>query len=208
MRDETSQRVLLVHGIWNAKSWLSPLARRLRQHGFEVDTFGYASILGGTEPAIAALTRRLRDGPPVHLVGHSLGGLVGLETLRRTPGLPVRRLVCLGSPLRGSLAARALGRRGWSAAMLGRSGTLLQSGCAAWEGGVEVGMVAGDVPRGLGRLLARFDGPSDGTVGVEETRLPGLAAHCTVHSSHTGLVFSADAARQAAAFLRTGTFLP
>jgi len=27
-------RVLLVHGIWNAKSWLTPLARRLRHEGF------------------------------------------------------------------------------------------------------------------------------------------------------------------------------
>ncbi len=207
MRDEASPRVLLVHGIWNAKSWLAPLARRLRRDGFQVEGFGYASIFGGPEPAIAALTGRLRDGPPVHLVGHSLGGLVSLEALRRTPDLPVRRLVCLGSPLCGSVAAQALGRRGWSAPVLGRSGPLLQSGCGPWRGRTEVGMVAGDVARGIGRLLARFDGASDGTVAVAETRLPGLADHCIVHSSHTGLVFSADAARQAAAFLRGGAFL-
>ncbi|HMM26434.1 MAG TPA: alpha/beta hydrolase, partial [Pseudoxanthomonas mexicana] len=84
-------RVLLVHGIWNAKSWLTPLARRLRHEGFEVETFGYPSILGGPEPAIAALIARLQGGPPVHLVGHSLGGLIGLEALRRAPGLPVQR---------------------------------------------------------------------------------------------------------------------
>ena len=45
-------------------------------------------------------------------------------------------------------------------------------------------------------------------MALEETRLPGLAAHCRVHSSHTGLVFSAEAARQVVAFLRNGTFLP
>jgi len=67
-------------------------------------------------------------------------------------------------------------------------------------------MVAGNVPRGLGRLFARFDGESDGTVGLDETRLPGLAAHCIVPASHTGLVFSAAAARQAAHFLRDGRF--
>ena len=39
---------------------------------------------------------------PVALVGHSLGGLVALEALRRQPDLPVSRVVCLGSPLRGS----------------------------------------------------------------------------------------------------------
>jgi pimeloyl-ACP methyl ester carboxylesterase len=199
-------RVLLVHGIWNAKSWLTPLARRLRHEGFEVEVFGYPSILGGPEPAIAALIHRLQDGPPTHLVGHSLGGLIGLEALRRAPRLPVQRMVCLGSPLCGSGAARSLGRRAWTAAVLGRSGALLQAGCVPWQGTVPVGMVAGNVARGIGRLITRFDGESDGTVGLDETRLPGLAAHCVVPASHTGLVFSADAARQAARFLRDGRF--
>ena len=199
-------RVLLVHGIWNAKSWLTPLARNLRQAGFEVEVFGYPSILGGPEPAIGALIRRLQDGPPTHLVGHSLGGLIGLEALRRAPGVPVQRMVCLGSPLCGSGAARSLARRAWTAPVLGRSGVLLQAGCVPWQGTVPVGMVAGNVARGIGRLITRFDGVSDGTVGLEETRLPGLAAHCIVPASHTGLVFSVDAARQTARFLRDGRF--
>ena len=115
-------------------------------------------------------------------------------------------MVCLGSPLCGSGAARDLGRRTWTAPVLGRSGGLLQAGCPPWEGTVPVGMVAGNVARGIGRLITRFGGESDGTVALEETRLPGLAAHCVVPASHTGLVFSAHAARQAAHFLREGRF--
>lgn len=203
---DACRRILLVHGIWNAKSWLAPLARRLRAEGFEVQVFGYPSILGGPGPAIQALTARLRAGPPVHLVGHSLGGLIGLEALRRAPDLPVQRMVCLGSPLCGSGAARSLGRRAWTGLVLGRSGALLQTGCEPWQGQVPVAMVAGNVARGMGRLLTRFDGESDGTVAVAETHLPGLAAHCVVPASHTGLVFSAAAARQAAGFLRDGRF--
>jgi pimeloyl-ACP methyl ester carboxylesterase len=203
---QSAQRIVLVHGIWNARSWLMPLARRLRDEGFEVDVFGYPSIIGGPEPAIAALIDRVRAGGPVHLMGHSLGGMIVLEALRRAPDLPVQRAVCLGSPLCGSHAARSLGQRRWTAPVLGRSGTLLQTGCPPWAGTVPVGMVAGNVARGIGRLIARFDGESDGTVGLAETRLPGLAAHCIVPASHTGLVFSADAARQAARFLREGRF--
>lgn len=52
----------------------------------------------------------------------------------------------------------------------------------------------------------RFDGASDGTVSVEETRLPGLRDHCIVPASHTGLVLSPHAAAQTAAFLREGRF--
>lgn len=204
--DDTTS-ILLVHGIWNAKSWLVPMARLLRGHGFQVRTFGYPSVFGGPEPAVEALVACLRDGAPTHVVGHSLGGMIGVEALRRAPALPVRRMVCLGSPLCGSATARSLVARAWSSWVLGRSGTLLRDGCTPWRGAVPIGMVAGNVPRGVGRLLTRFEGGSDGTVGLAETRLPGLADHCEVAASHTGLVFSRAAAAQTARFLRTGRFL-
>jgi len=41
---------------------------------------------------------------------------------------------------------------------------------------------------------------------VEETRLPGLCDHCVLETSHTGLLVSADVARQVATFLREGRF--
>ena len=87
-----------------------------------------------------------------------------------------------------------------------RSADLLTRGLERWDGAAEVGVVAGCVPRGLGRLIAAVDLESDGTVGIAETRLPGLHDHCLVQCSHTGLVLSAEAARQAAAFLRDGRF--
>lgn len=199
-------RVLLLHGIWNARSWLAPLAWRLRAQGFDVEVFGYASVFGGPEAALPMLVQRLRHSGPVNLVGHSLGGVMALEALRRAPDMQIPRLVCVGSPLCGSQAARNLAARPWTAALLGRSAGLLQHGCEPWRGRTEVGMVAGNRARGIGRLLARFDGDSDGTVAIAETRLEGLADHCTVSASHTGLVLSAEAARRIGEFLREGRF--
>jgi len=201
-----TQRVLLLHGIWNAKAWLAPLARRLRNEGMEVEVFGYPSVLGGPDIAVPRLIARLRGSQSVSLIGHSLGGLVALQALRSEPDLPVDRVVCLGSPLRGSGAARGLASRPWTSPALGRSAGLLQAGFERWEGRPQVGVVAGNVARGLGRHFARFEGDSDGTVGLEETRLPGLTDHCVVAASHSGLVFSPEAARQAAHFLREGRF--
>jgi hypothetical protein len=51
-----------------------------------------------------------------------------------------------------------------------------------------------------------MDAPSDGTVLVEETDLPGATAQLRLPVSHTGLLFSAEVARQVAAFLRNGRF--
>ena len=91
---------------------------RLRARGFQVHAFGYSSVFGGPDVAVPQLLERLADAGPLSLVGHSLGGLLALEALRRNPQLPVQRVVCLGSPLRGSgrtLVVRArLGR--WDAA--------------------------------------------------------------------------------------------
>ena len=202
-----NEPVLLVHGIWNAKTWLNPLAARLRGAGFDAEAFGYASVFGGPGVAIPALIERLRESDrPVHLIGHSLGGLIALQALSQAPDLPVARVVCLGSPLCGSSAARGLARHAWAAPALGRSSGLLQQGFERWEGRQHVGMVAGNVAHGIGRYFARFEGASDGTVTVQETRLPGLADHCVVACSHSGLVFSAEAARQAVNFLRDGRF--
>ena len=203
---ERKPRVLLVHGLLNADWWLRPLAARLRAEGFETALFGYSSVLDGPERAVPKLLERLRREPADALVGHSLGGLIALESLRQAPELAVSRVVCLGSPLRGSLTARNLAALPWARPLLGRSAPLLQGGLQRWEGVAEVGVVAGDRARGMGRLFARFDGGSDGTVGLDETRLAGVADHCTVHSSHTGLVFSPAAVRQAAHFLRHGRF--
>ncbi|MFC6838552.1 esterase/lipase family protein [Xanthomonas theicola] len=200
--------VLLLHGIWNGRAWLGPLAWRLRRDRFRVATFGYSTVFGGAEAALPRLLRRierLAAHGPAALVGHSLGGLIALDALRQALQAPVTRVVCLGMPLAGSAVAQALLRRGLGAA-LGRSAGLLQRGLGRWDGPAEVGMVAGSVAFGLGNRIAALGPQSDGTVALAETRLPGLRDHCMVRASHGGLLFSPLAARQAAAFLRHGRF--
>lgn len=198
--------VLLVHGIWNARAWLAPFALRLRAEGLAPSVFGYASVWRDPETAGDRLIAHLRRHPVAHLVGHSLGGLVILEALRRAPDLPVQRVVCLGSPLRGSAAAAGLVARPPLGLALGRSRALLERGCPPWTGAAEVGVIAGDRGRGLGGLFATLDGASDGTVAVAETRLDGLTDHCVLPASHSGLVLSAEVAARTARFLREGRF--
>jgi pimeloyl-ACP methyl ester carboxylesterase len=201
-----SQRILLIHGLLNANYWLWLLAARLRAKGFGAEIFGYPSVLGGPEQAIDRLIKKLCHNPVGALIGHSLGGLIALEALRQMSDAPVSRVVCMGSPLRGSETAHRIAARRWSRPLLGHSAALLHNGLDAWQGPAAVGMIAGDVARGTGRLFGDFQGISDGTVTLEETRLPGLTGHCIVHASHSGLLFSTEAAAQAAHFLREGRF--
>ncbi len=202
-------RVVLLHGLMMRRPALLPMAWRLRAQGFDPLLFTYSTLWREPEAAVQSLAARIRsiDGPPVHLLGHSLGGVIALETLRRHPELPVARVLCLGSPIAGSAAARGLAAKGLGF-VSGRSGPFLRAGLSALPGGHEVGMIAGSRPMGLGRLFGHFEGPHDGTVAVAETQWPGLAAHTVIHASHSGLIVSREAAELSARFLATGRFDP
>jgi pimeloyl-ACP methyl ester carboxylesterase len=200
------RRVVLLHGLWMPGASMQWFASKLSTAGFDPEIFAYHSVADGPDPAVPRLVELLGDRP-ANIVAHSLGGLIALQALCESPDLEVGRVVCLGSPLTGSGAATGMLRWAPAAAMLGRSAALLQQGLACWDGRAEVGVVAGCVPHGLGALLAGFDGDHDGTVAVEETRLPGVSDHVVIESSHSGLLFSAEAIEQTIAFLRSGRFL-
>lgn len=198
------RRVVLVHGLWMHRTCMSWHARQLRQAGFAPELFGYDTVAGGPARAVPALIQALSE--PADIVAHSLGGLIAARALERKPGLPVGRLVCLGTPLAGSAAASGMAQLPVLRRFLGRSARLLRRGCQPWEGAAELGVIAGDSGRGLGRIFGRFPGSSDGTVAVIETRLAGTTDHIVLPVSHSGMLFSPGVSRQVISFLRSGRF--
>jgi len=201
--------IILLHGLWMRGFALGLLHKRIAEAGFAVHRFDYMSVVASQERTVERLHASMQRyaTAQVHLVGHSLGGLLALQACSRACDLPPGRIVCLGSPLKGSAAARGFAGFGHGGeALLGHNRELLERGMERWDGVREVGMIAGRVPIGLGAMLAHMEGEHDGTVAVAETQLPGLTDHCVVETSHTGLLLSVEAARQAACFLRTGRF--
>ena len=210
-----SEHVILLHGLWMRGFALSMLHRRLMDAGFRVHRFDYLSVAATEQRILDRLHGRMiallgeEDAQAVHLVGHSLGGLLALRACHAAAALPPGRIVCLGSPLRGSAAARSFS--GWGRGgevLLGHNRELIEQGLERWDGLREVGMIAGRTPLGLGAMLGHFEGDHDGTVAVDETRLPGLADHCVVETNHIGLLFSPEVAQLTAGFLHCGHFLP
>lgn len=203
-----SERVLVLHGLWMRSLVMRPLAARLREQGFEVETLDYASIFRGPEPCIAHVVQRLRREADrgLHLVGHSLGGVIAVRAALEAGDTGGGRIVCLGSPLAGSSTARAMVARGGVGSLVGRSAPMLARGIDAAPAGREVGVIAGNRGFGVGQLFHRIVGPSDGTVAVEETRISGLTDHIEVPVSHTGLVYSRQVAQLAGRFLSEGGF--
>jgi pimeloyl-ACP methyl ester carboxylesterase len=207
--------IVYVHGLWLSGAEAVQLRRRLAQHlNAEVRAFSYPSVAVDATSNARALAKFLSAirADTLHLVGHSLGGLVILklfeEDAQAQARLPPGRIVLLGSPLRGSRSARNLARLPFGRKImgLGVAEELLGSRERRWNRSRELGVIAGNLGVGLGRLVGTLEGPSDGTILVEETQLDGAADRVVLRVSHTGMLFSAAVARAAGAFLSTGRF--
>jgi pimeloyl-ACP methyl ester carboxylesterase len=203
-----TDHVILLHGLWMRGFTLAALRHRLEAAGFSVELFDYASVLRGPEVGVERLVASAKKSKSkkIHFVGHSLGGLVALQALQRAPEITRGRVVCLGSPLRGSAVARTVAQFPGGSLVIGKSLDVLSRGLERWEGKQAVGAIAGRLPIGFGFAFGALASPHDGTVSVAETELPGLTDHCVVPATHTGLLFSQDAAEQTIAFLRGARF--
>lgn len=203
-----TEQVVLVHGLWMRGPDMGLLRWRLRRCGYATSQFSYSSLRCGLAEAAARLQAYLQtlDADVIHLVGHSLGGLVIRRLLLDYPQQRPGRVVTLGTPHLGSQVAVAVKRLGAGSWLLGRSASGLTEVLPAWDGQRELGVIAGRAPIGVGLVVPGLPRPNDGTVSVAETRLPGATDHRVLAVSHMGLLVSAEAARQTCAFLRTGHF--
>ena len=111
----TARPVLLVHGLGGTKSSWSYLARTLTAHGLTVDAITYTPFGTSVEriaDRLAVEVERLlaqTGADKVHLVGHSLGGVVIPQAIAsgRLTGR-VDTVITLGAPFGGSPWANVL----------------------------------------------------------------------------------------------------
>jgi pimeloyl-ACP methyl ester carboxylesterase len=207
--------IVYVHGLWQSGVESFWLRRTLAQDlQGDARAFSYPSVAANASANARALALYLTaiSADTLHLVGHSLGGLVILKLFEEDAALrtqlPPGRIVLLGPPVRGSRTAQNLARLPFGRQIMGIGvgEELLTSRERRWDGVRDLGVIAGDLGLGLGRLVGTLEGASDGTVLVAETQLEGAADRVILRVSHTGMLFSAEVAHEAAAFLSTGRF--
>jgi len=200
--------VVLVHGLWMGAWTLGYLARRWRRQGWRTRLFPYTTTrasLADNAARLDAFCRR-SSADVQHLAGHSLGGLVILEMLNQASRPHGGRVLLLGTPLGGSHLARQARRWPGAGLLLGKAAAPLGGGAERWPGDVEIGLVAGTRPLGLGTLTGRLHAPGDGTVALDETRHPDLADRVELPVTHTSMLWSPAVAQAGLAFLQNGRF--
>lgn len=210
LSEKNSETVILVHGLWMRGIVFLLQQRWLTKRGFAVRRFGYPSMRQGLRHNAGALARFVAatNGTRIHLVGHSLGGLVVLSMLAQYHDPRVRRAVLMGTPCLECHSASVLQRTPWLATILGRTlKEWLSLPRPQQSPPVEIGILSGSRSLGLGRLVPGLPRPNDGVVAIAETRLPEAADFITLHVSHSEMLVSRACADQVAAFLRTGSFV-
>jgi pimeloyl-ACP methyl ester carboxylesterase len=201
---------MLLHGLW-LNRWAMIVWRwRLRHAGFAVASFGYPSWRDDMHANAACLSEFIAALPAreIHLVAHSMGGVVAAQALHDHPDVRVRRVVMVGSPYQDSLAARRLMQCRWGRWLLGSSIVqwLEQAQRPAFPAQVEVGVIAGSRGIGLGRLLAKLPKPHDGVVAECETRVEAAHDRLLLPVTHFGMLFARNVSAAVEHFLRHGRF--
>jgi len=205
------EAVVFVHGIWMKGLEMSLLRRRVQRCGYQCRQFSYHSLDWTPRESAQRLHQFLQQipAPVIHLVTHSLGGIVVLHLFDQFPEQKPGRIVMLGTPLQGSEVARILDSQSWSSNLLGRAREQgLLGDAPSWHTERELGMIAGNRSIGLGKILTlgRLAKPNDGTVELRSTQAVGIKEHLQVPHSHFGMLFSREVADRVCHFLQTGRF--
>ncbi len=214
--DTGRELVVMTHGIASTRWLLAPLAARLRKAGFSTRLHGYPSVWWSNQTFGQRLAGLLRRVAPrydrVHLVVHSMGGIVARCALKEELPENFGRVVQIAPPNRGSHMATRLTvdaeggwrRHAWNQFVVkphrGLSPTLVELRDTPDSFVNKLGPAPDGIDVGV--LAARHDN----VLHPEQTHLDGQADHRTIDSWHTGILWHRDTAEMTANFLRSGCF--
>ena len=207
--------VVLLHGLGRTKLSMLPLQRSLEAAGYEVKNQGYPSTTKSIEDLAPVVAQAIdacleKQAGPVHVVTHSLGGILLRQYVHDHADAPIGRVVMLAPPNHGSEIADRFKARWWYQLATGPAGQQLGTDPSSVPNSlgpvtVHIGVIAGR--RSSDPWFSHvFAGPHDGKVSVASAQLQGMQDFLVVDSGHTFMPSSPEVARQVLSFLQHGKF--
>jgi triacylglycerol lipase len=206
--------VVMLHGLARGHGSMQKLGTFLRKQGYETWSQTYPSRRHSIAYLASAVTEMLLDVAaerPLYAVTHSMGGIIVRHL--RDPRLAWSRIVMLAPPNQGSQLAASLVRNPLFRWFYGPAATELAD-CSAWPAPpAPFGVIAGTRSRALSNVTSWTVGRrfppgvrNDGTVAVDETKLPGMTAFAEVDATHTWIMNAQPARRLILDYLQNGRF--
>lgn len=212
---EGDQVVVLVHGLGRTDRSMARLAGALQEAGFVTCNQEYPSRKE-TVPELSAyianaVERVNRQGyDTVHLVTHSLGGILARYWLQRADLPGQGRVVMLSPPNHGSEVIDALGDQAWFQWIMGPAALELSTDDEALVNqldpiNVPVGVITGTRSSDPW-FNVLFQGDHDGKVSVASARLSEADGFRLAEAGHTFIMNDEDVRFWVAFFLTNGFF--
>ncbi|NOY69635.1 MAG: alpha/beta hydrolase [Deltaproteobacteria bacterium] len=208
--------VILLHGMGRTRHSMRTLARHLKKAGYTTINDGYpstaktVSVIAETDLAPMVDKCKKTGAEKIHIVTHSLGGIVVRRYLQGHSLPEGSRIVMISPPNHGSEIADVLRHIPLYRWIYGPAGAELGTGPDSVPNRLapvdaEIGIITGD--RSLNPLFSRMlAGKNDGKVSVASARLDEMIDFTVVHSTHCFIMQNKTVLKKTAAFLKTGKF--
>ncbi len=206
--------VILLHGLARTPRSMWLMEKKLQREGYQVVNIGYPSRKKNVRTlalqTIPAALSRCENAKTIHVVTHSLGGILLRYYMEDNNIANLGRVVMLSPPNQGSELVDQLSQYWWFELFNGSAGMQLGTDTESiprqlGKPDFPLGIISGTIS--LNPIFSYFlPSPNDGKVSIESAKIAGMVDFLAVPNSHSFIMNDRQVIAQILFFLAHGQF--